>query len=202
MSEFDLNETLKSAKVPERADEYWDDFPGRVARQLGRASVASRTEARWFPRIAWGLAAATACLIVGFAVGHWRGSVETVSANGLLQNEKLLRETMAMFPNRIRAIVQDERGLSLVLSEGNDVPDSAPLYVKVCDGKNCSALVTFSGQEVQMAGQKVMVLSDASGSVILVGEKFLWSSSEPARAAGRLRIQAKELGIREFPSKV
>jgi hypothetical protein len=194
MSEFNLNETLKAAKVPERSDEYWEDFPGHVVRQLGRVPVPSRTEPSWFPRLAWGLAAATACLIVGFAVGHWRGSAETASANGLLQNGKLIRETMAMFPNRIRAIVQDERGLSLVLSEGDDVPVSPPLYIKVCDGKNCSALVTFSGQEVQMAGQKVMVLSDGRGGVILVGEKFLWSSDNPKQAANHLRIQATELG--------
>ena len=115
-------------------------------------------------------------------------------ANSLLQNQKLIRETMAMFPNRVRAIVQDEGGLSLVLAEGDDVPTSPPLYVQVCDGEKCSSLVTFSGQEVRLAGQKVMVLSDAQGGVILVGEGFLWSSDEPKQVAGQWRIQARELG--------
>jgi hypothetical protein len=197
MSEFDLNETLKAAKVPERPEEYWQEFPHRMGRQLGRASEREQFEpvaTRWPLRIGWALAAAALILVVGFMIGQWRGRMETASADGVLQSLKLVRETMTMFPNRIRAIVQDERGLSLVLAEGDDVPASPPLYIQVCDGKKCSSLVTFSGQEVRLAGQNVMVLSDAQGGVILVGERFLWSSEQPRQVAGGLRIQARELG--------
>jgi hypothetical protein len=98
-----------------------------------------------------------------------------------------------MFPNRIRAIVEDEHGLNLVLSDSDNVPVSAPIYIRICDGKHCSSLVTFSGQEIQIAGQKITVLSDARGGIILEGNKFVWSSTSRIYASGNLKIEAKPL---------
>jgi len=195
MNNSELEQKLKASQTPTHSDEYWAEFPQRVAAGLRRAPVVVRDESRWLPRLAWGLATAAACLIVGFAVGHWRGRMETASSNGLLQNVKLIRETMAMFPNRVRAIVQDERGLNLVLSEQADVPDSTPLYVSICDGKHCSSLVTFSGQEIHVAGQQMTVLSDARGGIILVGNRFLWSNTERGYANNDLKIEAKAIGL-------
>jgi hypothetical protein len=111
----------------------------------------------------------------------------------LLQNGKMLREVLTLFPNRVRAIVQDERGLQLVLSDQPNVPMSTPLWVKICDGKQCSSLVTFSGQELEIAGQKITVLSDAEGGIILEGNQFVWSSSARNFAQGGLKIEAKRL---------
>ena len=99
-----------------------------------------------------------------------------------------------MFPNQVRAIVQDEHGLNLVLSENKNVPVSPPIYVRICDGKHCSSLVTFSGQEIQIAGQKMTVLSDSHGGIILMGNDFAWSSREPSYAKSDLKIVAKNLG--------
>jgi len=194
MNNSELEQKLKAAQAPARPDEYWAEFPQRVASGLRRTPVVVRDERRWLPRLAWGLATATACLIIGFGVGQWRGKTETASSDKLLQNLKLIRETMAMFPNRVRAIVQDERGLNLVLSEQADVPDSTPLYVRICDGKHCSSLVTFSGQEIKIAGQSITILSDARGGVILTGSEFVWSSTEQAYARNNLKIQARTLG--------
>ncbi len=99
-----------------------------------------------------------------------------------------------MFPNRVRAIVQDRQGLSLILSDQADVPASTPIYVRICDGKNCSSLVTFSGQEIQIAGQKLTVLSNGSGGIILEGSQFVWSSTARTYAGKHLKIEAKNLG--------
>jgi hypothetical protein len=194
MNNEELDRILKAAKTPSRPEEYWTGFPQRVASRL-HWKPASAVERRtsWYPRLAWGFATVAACLLAGFFVGHWRGATEA-KANGLLQNEKVIKETLAMFPNRVRAIVQDEHGLSLVLSEKDDVPLSSPLWVKVCDGNQCLALVTFSGQEVQLAGRKVTVLSDAQGGVLLVGSDFVWSSKEKIYANNQLKIEAKNLG--------
>ena len=114
--------------------------------------------------------------------------------NDDLADIKVIRETLALFPNRVRAIVQDEHGLHLVLSDTDDVPPSPPLYVSICDGKKCSSLVTFSGQEIQIAGQNVMVLSDARGGIILTGNQFVWSNAERTHAGDHLKIEAKNLG--------
>ena len=122
---------------------------------------------------------------------HWRGETSTPDA---LQSAKLIRETLALFPNRVRAIVQDEHGLNLILSENDDVPASAPIYVRICDGKQCSSFVTFSGQEIQAGGQKVTVLADARGGIILTGNQFVWSNTERNHASNSLKIEANNLG--------
>jgi hypothetical protein len=85
--------------------------------------------------------------------------------------------------------------LNVVLSDTNNVPASTPLYVRVCNGKECAAVVTFSGQDIQIAGQKMTVLSDARGGIILLGSDFAWSSSQPTIAKSDLKITAKNLGL-------
>ena len=102
---------------------------------------------------------------------------------------------MALFPNQIRALVQDDGGeVKLVLSDTGDVPASPPLYVRISDGKHSSSFVTFSGQEIQVAGQNITVLADARGGIILAGSQFVWSSRERTSAAGHLKIEARNLG--------
>ncbi len=125
---------------------------------------------------------------------HGGIKTEAVSTNDDLADIKVIRETLALFPNRVRAIVQDEHGLHLVLSDTDDVPASPPLYVSICDGKKCSSFVTFSGQEIQIAGQKVTVLADARGGIILTGNQFVWSNAERTHAGDHLKIEAKNLG--------
>jgi hypothetical protein len=134
------------------------------------------------------------CLAILFATNHSLPQTNKVASSTLLQNPELIRETLAMFPGRVRAITQDERGLNLVLSDQPNVPPSTPLYVHVCDRKHCQSFVTFSGQEIQVAGQKISVLSDSQGKMILVGEDFVWSDKDQVHSGTRLEIEAKNLG--------
>jgi len=145
-------------------------------------------------RLAWAFGL-VACIVIAFAVGHWRGRTENemVHASDTLASAELVRETLSMFPNGIRAIVEDEHGLNLVLSDSDDVPVSTPIYVHICDGRQCSSFVTFSGQEIQIDGQKMTILSDASGGIILEGNKFVWSSTSRIDASSNLKIEAKPL---------
>jgi hypothetical protein len=191
MNKFDLNAMLKAAKAPEGSQEYWDDTSYAVLAQLRRLAPASpRGRRPWFPRLAWGLAVTVACVVMALAVGYWPGEKP---ANDDLQNAKLIRETLAMFPNQVRAMVKDERGINLILSDDGDVPVSSPLYVRICDGKHCESFVTFSGQEIEAAGQKITVLSEASGGIILTGNQFVWSSAEQNHAGSNLKIEANSL---------
>ncbi len=194
MNDHDLEKKLKAVPVPARAEDYWESFPRLVSARL-RTSPAGRPvlEHRWLPRLAWGGGIAFACLMIGFAVGHWRGRTEKNDAYALLQNGKMLQEVLTLFPNRVRAITQDEHGVQLVLADQADVPVSTPIYVHICNGKQCSSLVTFSGQELEIAGQKVTVLLNAEGGVIVAGPRFAWSSDQPARVSGGLKIEARRL---------
>ena len=130
-------------------------FPRRVAARLKRDDPPPAPRGDFSPHLAWAFGLA-ACAVIAFAIGHWRGRMEkeTFPANDQLASIKLIRETLAMFPHQVRAIVEDEHGLNLVLSDTDDVPVSPPLYVRISDGKHCSSFVTFSGQEIQVAGQR------------------------------------------------
>ena len=191
MNDSELNKLLNSAKVPERSTEHWEDFPGQVVRSLCSRRAAETTSAHPCrrPALAWGLALA-ACLVIGFLLAPWRSANQ---ANVLLQNGKLVSEVVAMFPNQVQAIIQDETGLHISLSETPNVPQSQPLWIKLCDGKQCRWIVTFSGQVVQINGQSVEALADASGGVMLAGENFFWSS-KVRLIPEYLRINAQQFG--------
>jgi hypothetical protein len=194
MDDSELDKKLKAAREPALDADYQEAFPRLVLAGVGTAPRRQNPPERaWLPRLAWGLATA-ACLVVAFAAGHWSGRTERATATDALADAKLVHETLAMFPNRVRAIVQDERGLNLVLSDRADVPASTPIYVRICEGGRCASLVTFSGQEIQIAGQKLTVLSQADGGIILEGNKFLWSTGQPLYADKNLKIEARNLG--------
>jgi hypothetical protein len=196
MKNPELDSILKKARLPEIPEESLELFPRRIVAGLKRNDPPARAARYFLPRLAWAFGLA-ACVVIAIANGHWSGRMETKTAleNDSLANIKLIHETLALFPNRVRAIVQDERGLNLVLSENDDVPTSMPLYVRICDGKHCSSLVTFSGQEIQIAGQKVTVLADARGGIILTGNQFVWSNTQRTYAGNRFKIEAKNLGL-------
>ena len=193
MNDSDLEKVLKAGPAPDCTPEFWEDFPRRITTKLDwqarHATDRVPEQTRPWNRLAWGLSVGMACLVIGFALSHWRG---TRQANGLLQNEKGIWEVLAMFPNQVRAIVQDENGLSLSLADEPNVPSSTPLWIKICDGKQCRSVVTFSGQAMQIAGERVEVLADTRGGVMLLGDHFFWSSRETV-LKDHLRIDAQPL---------
>jgi len=205
MNDSELETKLKAAREPDLPADYLGSFPQTVLKNLrsspregalGERVLRKRAIFRrpWLPRLAW-VMATTACILIAFAIGHRRGLVEGHSEQDVLADAKLIRETLAMFPNQVRAIVQDEHGLKLVLADKPDVPDSTPIYVHFCDDNRCSSLVTFSGQEIQIGEQKLTVLSEPDGGIILEGNQFVWSTSKHNLTQNGLKIEAKTLNI-------
>ncbi len=191
MNDSELDKKLKAAREPALDRDYTEDFPRTVLAGIRSMPGHMAQPARsWLPRLAWGLAT-VACVLIAFVAGHWHGRME--ADQDVLASSKLVEETMAMFPNRIRAIVRDEHGLNLILSDQDNIPASTPIYVRICDGQHCSSLVTFSGQVVRIAGQDLTVLSDASGGIILEGNKFVWSNQAGNPTDQAFKIQAKFL---------
>ena len=199
MKKPELDSILKQARLPEISEESLEMFSRRIVTRLKHSEPSVRVSQNvspLLPRLAWAFGLA-ACIVIAFAISqkHGGNKTETGSANDDLADIKVIRETLALFPNRVRAIVQDEHGVHLVLSDTDDLPPSPPLYVSVCDGKNCSSFVTFSGQEIQVAGQKVTVLADTHGGIILTGNQFVWSNAERTHVGGHLKIEAKNLDL-------
>jgi hypothetical protein len=194
MNNPELESLLKKARLPEISGESLEMFPRRLVARLKHHEAPARSARNFSPRMAWafGLAAG---FVLAFAMIHWCGQFKTVPSPDALADIKVVQKTLAMFPNEVRAIAEDEHGLNLELSENADVPVSPPLYIHICNGKHCSSFVTFSGQEIQFAGQKVTVLADARGGIILAGDEFVWSNTEQSDARNHLKIEAKNLGV-------
>lgn len=184
--------------APARLRKRWTEEILGDAREVGtsRARAGRWLAARdgWFsghrPGFAWALATA-ACVLVAFGIVYWHGRA---GATDPLLNVKLVQETLAMFPNQVRAIARDEQGMRLILAEHGEVPVSAPLYIRIDDGHHSESFLTFSGQDIVVAGQRVTVLADTQGGVILAGDHFAWSESEPTRTTNHWKIEAKNLG--------
>lgn len=196
MNDSELDQKLKAARGPSLDPAYQQAFPHSVLAHLRSAPLRPARPApagrrSWRFRLVWAFSAA-ACIVIAFLAGRWHGRWQ--NSRDVLADSKLIQQTLAMFPNRVRAIVRDQRGLNLVLSDHENVPASTPIYVRICDGAHCSSMVTFSGQEIQIDGQTLTVLSEANGGIILEGNGFLWENGKPLYAAKNLQIQARNLG--------
>jgi hypothetical protein len=195
MNNSELDHLLKSVPVPERPADYWEDFPPSVTRRIraSQSSALRRPGQRSSPRLLWGLGFATACIAVAFIIGFWRGRESGLSASQTAAMQKYLREVEALFPNQVRAIVIDDKGPRLVLSEKADVPVSTPLWLNI-RGKTVSQnVLTFSGQQIPVNGEVCEVLTDSEGHVLLLGERLVWSSAQPGAGQRGYRIQAQPL---------
>jgi hypothetical protein len=180
MNNEELDQLLKKTDVPKRDAGYWEEFPNQVTREIRRGAPVSETTGRRMNWKIWaGVGLATACLIGTFFLGVWKGQNQHRS-NGDFDTaaaRKYFHELEAMFPNRVRAVVFDERGAHLMLSDNADVPRSAGVFLKICDGQQCQKMITFSGQQIQWRGETFEVLTDQQGHVILSGEHSVFSSS-------------------------
>jgi hypothetical protein len=188
-----LNEMLKRAAVPERSPGYWEAFPKRVTRQLTGEPAAERPVLSWAVW-GWGGGLAAACVLLAIGLAFWPRSEMDATA----QYAKIYREMEATFPNQVRSIICDENGVHLDLADKAEVPDSPPVLLTVCaKSQPCREIITFSGQKVRLDGDSCDVLSDGSGHVLVVGNRFVWSSEKgraPVRAGhDREIIEAQRL---------
>ncbi len=194
MNHQELNELLRSAQVPERTPAYWEQFPQAVVDGLRRPNRPTIEPTAPGIRWVWGVGLAAACLALGFFIGFQRGHAVGFSAAELAQNRKIYHELAALFPGRLQAVVLDGHGSQLVLAAEAQPPASGPLLVQICHDGTCRRFITFSGQRVALNGETFEVLSDARGNVMVVGERLVWTSGEPRKAAAGYRIRATALG--------
>jgi hypothetical protein len=192
MNNDDLDKMLGDARVPDRPADYWDAFPARVVRSLragGQPALPGRP-APW--RLGIALAGAAALgLVAGFAL--WHGHPARGDDYASLRDGRVLRELQGQFPGRLQAIIEDEGGLHPQLSHAADVPISDPVLLEFRDGGDRRVVVTFSGQLVRCGKKNVMVLSDADGQVMLVGEGFFWSRQASAGLPDAIQIRAERM---------
>jgi len=114
MNEFDLEARLKSVPLPRRPDEYWEDFPSQVRRQLNRTAPELEDREHWLPQFAWKMGLGFACLVVGLLVLNQPLKAATCA---MVKNERIIRQQLTQLPNHLRVFMADEHGLHYLIAE-------------------------------------------------------------------------------------
>jgi hypothetical protein len=105
----------------------------------------------------------------------------------------LLREFSALYPNQVKSIVQDSHGIELSLADQPYASSGKPLALRVCEPRGCREIITFSGQNIEVAGHAVTVRTGNGDRVILDGERFMWSSDLEESPAPGVHIKSRRL---------
>jgi len=129
--------------------------------------------------IRWSMRVGAAAVVIGLAIAVWKYHEASDTKPQDTAMLKYFSELEALFPDQLRAVIFDNYGPRLMLSEQGNVPRSTPVYLKVCAAKRCQKVVTFSGQQVPINGDTYEVLTDAKGNLLLVGDNGVWSSAQP-----------------------
>ena len=114
MNDYELQQKLKGLPVPERTEEYWSDFPGRVSRQCRRPAVQLETDNRWRVRLAWRYAASVACLFVGLLIVH---QPLRAASSAVMHQEIVLRHELNSLPTHLRILMADEHGMHYLVAD-------------------------------------------------------------------------------------
>lgn len=200
MKKSELDKLLKSAPVPERPAEYWQDFPRQVLAALPRGTrrAAPLSMPSWrrltLARLSLAVSIVATCLVIGIALGSWRHRSPGLTANDLATARTYLREMEALFPNQVKAVVFEPSGPRLELAERAEVSAALPVFVRVCGPDGTRDFLTFSGQQIRLNGDWLDVLVDARGRVLLVGARMAWTSGDASARAGDYRFAARLLG--------
>ena len=116
MNGFELESKLKSIRVPERPEEYWDDFPSRVRVQLRRErrEVAPRSAGR--PRLAWagGFALAVALMFSCVQLHPLR----TMSL-AITKQQRQFHAQLARLDAGLHVLMLNTDGMGYLLTEAN-----------------------------------------------------------------------------------
>jgi hypothetical protein len=198
MTDHELQKILNSVRGPEWETGYWTNFAPNITARLRRQSFRLAGNAQPIPRVklaplGWRFVIGFAAILVVFTFGFWKTRDLFGSKDQLAAAQKYANEFEALFPGQIRAIILDDGGPHLLLSDRTDVPPSPPVYLKVCQERTCQRIVTFSGQEIQVGHAKCEVLTDSKGNVLLVGDSFIWSSLNPRSGSSPYRIEGRQL---------
>ena len=116
MNDFDLESKLKTVRVPERDEDYWEAFP-RLVMAKSRATPARTVRQSWLHHFAWEGSIAFACLVavLGFvlAFGHPKKSV----TYAMLTNVKSFQAELVQFQGRVRVLMQIDHGLHSLIED-------------------------------------------------------------------------------------
>jgi hypothetical protein len=109
MNDRELESRLKAVRVPVKTDEYWEDFPGRVGRQLHRSTMTKSVPRRMTPVWAWSGGLALACVTLILLL--WP-AFQTI-----VRDERTLQRQATRLPNQLHLLMADEHGMQYLVQE-------------------------------------------------------------------------------------
>ena len=114
MNDFELESKLKSVRVPERPDEYWNDFPSRVRVQLPRERREFAPPSAWRLRLAWAGGFALAVALV-FACVQFH-PLQTVSL-AITKQQRQFHAQLARLDAGLHKLMLNTDGMGYLLTE-------------------------------------------------------------------------------------
>ena len=114
MNDFELESKLKNVPLPERSEDYWENFPTRVRLQMRRKASGRTIRENWLPQVAWKMSVGFTCLILVLLV---LGQPLKAASCTIFKNERIIRQQLAKLPNHLRAFMADEHGLHYLVAE-------------------------------------------------------------------------------------
>ncbi len=116
MNDFELEAKLKSVPVPERPEEYWEDFPSRVRVQLRRERRELTPRQAWRPRLGWAGGLALAVTLAFVCVEFH--PVRTMSL-AMAKQELHFRAHLARLDKGLHKLMLNTDGMGYLLADAN-----------------------------------------------------------------------------------
>jgi hypothetical protein len=116
MNDFELESKLKSVPLPERTEDYWENFPSQVRVNLHRAAVKPVRENLWRPRVAWAGSFALAIALVFVCIQFHPLQTASVAIN---KHERHFRAQLAQLDTGLHVLMFNPQGMNYLLTEAN-----------------------------------------------------------------------------------
>ena len=116
MNDFELESKLKSVRVPERPEAYWEDFPSRVRVQLPRERRGFAPQRARGLRLAWAGGFAMAAALVIFCAEYH--PFQTLSL-AITKQQRHLHAQIARLDAGLHVLMLNTDGMGYLLKEAN-----------------------------------------------------------------------------------
>lgn len=116
MNDFELESKLRGVPVPERSEEYWNDFPAHIRVQLKRQQPVLAPRRSWRPgiRLATGFALAVGLIIICIQFQPLQAASAAIN-----KHEKKFHQQIAKLDAGLHKLMFNPHGMGYLLAEAN-----------------------------------------------------------------------------------
>lgn len=198
MKPADLDAHLREVIEPDPGDAYWREFPPRVTQRIIQTTFHSTQSpippARLRFRLPAIAAAAGVAMLLFFLLAALRPTHSTPAVPPDIRTMMTcFDEVSALFPGRLRSIVEDLDGLRMDLAETTTFVGQPRVYLEICGPAGCSRFLTSSGQQIAITNLPHEVFVDGRGNIQIAGPRVLWTSADPDVQVAGFHIHARVL---------